>query len=278
MIVKCYRPSLTKSYSDWTKESLRKHIEKVHPYADFSDAIIDLLWTCFYFYAYHPFPRRDVGDGRIEWSAFQRSVSLLAARGTGLLGTLEDGDYSWRYDECFTRRVNFNRILRSIGRLEDPTSGTQQQSQPGSDISTFIVDDVMDVLAMSQPQDISVHPSPDLLKPAAKKLIDEGATPVQFWIKSEQLSLLLSLLLRMKLHETKWARKEFHYGTFDEQCPQDDELACVFTNRLAGQGTVLTSDQAQKALDMLVSESQATISLCLYKHNFTNAHLTFPIY
>lgn len=88
----------------------------------------------------------------------------------------------------------------------------------------------MDVLAMSQPQDISVHPSPDLLKLAAKKLIDKGATPVQFWIKSEQLSLLLSLLLRMKLHETKWACKEFHYGTFDEQCPQDDELVCVFTN------------------------------------------------
>jgi hypothetical protein len=278
--VLCHRHNLTQPYSDWTKKSLRKHIEKAHPYADFSDAIIDLLWTCFYFYAYHPFPRRDFGDGRIKWSAFQRSVSLLAARGTGLLGTLEDGDYSWRYDECFTRRVNFNRILRSISHLKDPALDTQQQSQPGSDISTFIVDDVMDVLAMTQPQDISVHPSPDLLKPVAERLIGEGATPVQFWIKGGELSLLLSLLLRLRLHETKWARKEFHYGTFDEQCPQDDELAHVFTDRLAGeQHTVLTSGQAQKALDMLVSLNfMAAISMCFYILNFIDAHLTLPVY
>ena len=261
----CYRPSLTNFYSDWTKESLRKHIEKAHPFADFSNAIINLLWACFYFYAYHPFPRRDVDDGKIEWSALQRSVSLLAVRGTKLLGTLEDGDYSWRYYECFTRRANFNRILRSISLPED--ADTQQHSQPGCHTSTFIVDDVMDVLAMTQPQDISVHPSPDLLKPVAQKLISGSATPVKFWIEGEELSLLLSLLLRLRLHEAKWARKEFHYGTFDEHCPQDDELFRILTGRLVdGQGTVLTSDQAQDALDMLVSSMNPMATISLFLH------------
>ena len=240
----------------------------MYPYADFSDTIINLLWTCFYFYAYHPFPRGDVGGGRIGWPAFQRSVSLLALRGTKLLGTLEDGDYSWRYDESFTHRVNFNRILRSISLPGD--ADTQQQLQPGCDTSTLIVDDVMDVLAMTQPQDISVHPSPDLLKPVAQKLISESATPMQDWIKGEELSLLLSLLLRLRLYETKWARKEFHYGTFDEQCPQGDELAHILTERLTGgKGTVLTSDQAQEALEILVSVNFVT-TISVFLH--TEAH------
>lgn len=208
----------------------------------------------------------DSDDGRIEWPAFQRAVSLLAFRGTKLLGTLECGDYSWRfeYDECFTRRANFNRILRSISCPEDP--GTQQCSKPSCNTSTFIVDDVMDILAMTQPQDISLHPSPDLVKPAAQNLISGGATPIQFWIKGEKLSILLSLLLRLRLYETKWARKEFHYSTFDEQCPQDEELACILTDQLAGgQDTILTSDKTQKGLDMLVSVNpMVTISLWFY--------------
>lgn len=241
----------------------------MHPYADFSDAIINLLWACFYFYAYHPLPRRDVDDGKIQWPAFQRSVSLLAVRGTKLLGTLEDGDYPWRYDESFTRKISFNRIFRSISAPED--ANTQQNFQPGCHTSTSIVDDVMDVLAMTQPQDISVHPSPDMLKPAAQKLISESATPVQFWTKGEGLFLLLSLLLRLRLHEAKWARKEFYYGTFDEQRPEDVELSRILTERLAGgQGTVLASDQAQNALDMLVSMNLMTIILCPYTRNFTN--------
>lgn len=44
------------------------------------------------------------------------------------------------------------------------------------------MNDVMDVLAMTQPQDISVSPSPDVLKLAAQKLISRSATPTQFWI------------------------------------------------------------------------------------------------
>lgn len=41
---------------------------------------------------------------------------------------------------------------------------------------------------MTQPQDISVPSSPDLLKQTAQKLIDKGVTPTQFWINCEGLS------------------------------------------------------------------------------------------
>lgn len=97
----------------------------------------------------------------------------------------------------------------------------------------------------------------------AQKLMDRGATPTQFWINSEELSFLLKLLLRLRLYKAKWAR-EFHYGIFDEECSQDDELARIFAYRLEnGQNIVLISDQIQKGLDVIVILiPTGTISLC----------------
>ena len=81
---------------------------------------IDLLWTCFYFNACHPLPRRDVYDGTIEWPAFQRPVAFLAGQGIEIQSFLKHGGCSWNHDAMFTRAANFSRVLRSISHPKDP--------------------------------------------------------------------------------------------------------------------------------------------------------------
>ncbi|GJP94104.1 hypothetical protein AnigIFM59636_002904 [Aspergillus niger] len=52
---------------------------------------IGVLWSSFYFYAYHPFPRPDVDRGNLAFSAFERAVALLALQGDKRLGSVENG-------------------------------------------------------------------------------------------------------------------------------------------------------------------------------------------
>ncbi|RAL09117.1 uncharacterized protein BO97DRAFT_427790 [Aspergillus homomorphus CBS 101889] len=92
---------------DWTIGSLRKHIERSHPGASFSDNSTQLLWQCFDFYAQHPFPSNpseEKTEEKIDADAFQRALSLLAHQGTKLLGTQEEDDYFWRIDDSFFQK------------------------------------------------------------------------------------------------------------------------------------------------------------------------------
>ena len=91
---------------------------------------------------YHPFPRSASDNDKLDFGAFQRSVTLLATNGTELLGTQDDGDYFWRPDDGFFHKACFRRMLRSIGI---------QRSTKTDCPSTPIVEDAMDVLAMAQP-------------------------------------------------------------------------------------------------------------------------------
>lgn len=76
-------------YPDWSEESLRGHVENIHPNLASSKSIIQLLWRSFYFFAFHPFPQDPTG-GRVDWEAFQRAISMLVAQGADLLGVLEE--------------------------------------------------------------------------------------------------------------------------------------------------------------------------------------------
>ncbi|PYH59955.1 uncharacterized protein BO96DRAFT_443010 [Aspergillus niger CBS 101883] len=62
-----------------------------HPGITFPDRAIGVLWSSFYFYAYHPFPRPDVDRGNLAFSAFERAVALLALQGDKRLGSVENG-------------------------------------------------------------------------------------------------------------------------------------------------------------------------------------------
>ena len=227
-------------------------MEEVHPDVDISEATIQLLWRCFQFYAYHPF-LRDTLDRKFDLTAFQRAVALFVAQSTVLLGTQDGGDYFWRNDERFFYRANFERIFRSIGLQEN----TDKQSVCSNDHSTSILEDAMDVLAMTQPYTIQLAPSPDQLRLAAQKLLSEGAFRKRHRTARKDLSTLLSLLLRLRLREAKWGSR-FHFGSIERSDPGDEELAGILVRRLGGNQDedCLKSGQILKAMDLLVSLDQ----------------------
>lgn len=214
-----------------------------------SEASIQLLWRCFYFYAYHPFPR-DTTDGKLDSAAFQRAVALLVVQGTDILGTQDGGDYFWRNDGAYFRKANFESIFRSIGLPEN----TDRPSNHLDYDSTSILEAAMDVLAMTQPHTVSLAPSPDQLRPAAQKLLGEGASQRRYRIGREDLSALLSLLLRLRLREAKWGSR-FHFGTIGKRDPGNEELADILVRGLGENQDeeYLTSGQIIMSMDLLVS-------------------------
>jgi hypothetical protein len=119
----------------------------------------------------------------------------------------------------------------------------------------------MDVLAMTQPQTVSLAPSPDQLRPAARKLLGEGTTQTPYRVPRKDLSMFLSLLLRLRLRKAKWGTR-FHLGSFDKSNPGDKELADILVNGLVGdqEEENLTSDQVLRAMDLLVSVDLLCVS------------------
>ncbi|RAL05941.1 uncharacterized protein BO80DRAFT_440678 [Aspergillus ibericus CBS 121593] len=222
----------------WTKESLKKHIAAAHPNVSFSNEAIDLLWRIFYFYACHPFPHYVTDASKIDFNGFQRAVTLLAHDATDYLGTQEDGDYYWRFDEMFFQKASFLRMLRSIGHLEE------------SGLEEAVVDDVMDVLAITQPQAMKLMPSPDKLRRAARELLDSGKTPMGCRVTRRDLSTLLLLVLRMRLAREKWGHGD-HYGTIGEVHLGDEQLAEALVGGLVGDKNDLGVDDLLRVQDVL---------------------------
>lgn len=241
----CVEDSSQQPY--WNDNSFRKYLEKLYPDVAMSEASIQLLWRCFYFYAYHPFPR-DTTDGKLDSAAFQRAVALLVVQGTDILGTQDGGDYFWRNDDAYFRKANFESIFRSIGLPEN----TDRPSNHLDYDSTSILEAAMDVLAMTQPHTVSLAPSPDQLRPAAQKLLGEGASQRRYRIGREDLSALLSLLLRLRLREAKWGSR-FHFGTIGKRDPGNEELADILVRGLGENQDeeYLTSGQIIMSMDLL---------------------------
>ena len=225
-----------------------------------SEAAVQLLWRCFHFYAYHPFPR-DSTDGKLDSAAFQRALALLVVQGTELLGTQDGGDYFWRNDEAFFRKPNFERIFRSIGLLEN----TDKASVHLGHGSTSSLEDAMDVLAMTQPQTVSMAPSPYQLGPAAGKLFSEGVFQERCRVARKDLSRLLSLLLRLKLRDAKWGTL-YHFGTLEKGDSADEELADILVRGLGWDQDedYLTSSLNIMAINLLVSLDLLTSGFSKY--------------
>lgn len=109
---------LTNIHPDWTKESLQTYLQETQPDSFPSEDAVQLLWKCFHFYAYHRFPRSASNDDKLDFEAFQRSVTLLAVNDTELLGTPDEGDCCWRPDDGSLHKACFRRILRDIDSVE----------------------------------------------------------------------------------------------------------------------------------------------------------------
>ena len=166
------------------------------------------------------------------------------------MGTQDEGDYFWRHDDAFFHKSDFERIFRSIG-LPENTDRSSIHLDHGS-ISSL--EDAMDVLAMTQPQTVSLAPSTYQLGLAARNLLSKGIFQERCRISCKDLSRLLSLLLRLRLLDAKWGTR-FHFGTLEKRDPADEELADILVRGLGGDQDedYLTSSLNIMAMDLLVS-------------------------
>ena len=214
-----------------------------------SEAEVQLLWKCFHFHAYHPFPR-NVIDGKVDFSAFQRAIALLVVQGNETLSGCEGVTY-WIWHHHFLN-TSFERILRSIS-LPEETDG------PSVHFSQDSMDEAMWVLrALTKPLMADAHgfPDPDLLRPTARKLVGENGVERRCLIARKDLSILLSLLLRLKLGEARWGGR-FHVGTIEKRDLDDEVLVDVLAKGLGvnQDEEYLTSGHIGIAMDLLVSQT-----------------------
>ncbi|GLA53362.1 hypothetical protein AnigIFM63604_010453 [Aspergillus niger] len=201
-----------KSY--WTRVSLENHLAKAHSEITFPDRAIDVLWSSFYFYAYHPFPRPDVDQGKLEFSAFERAIALLALQGDKRLGSVENGfGNHWRPDRSYTRELHQHRIFRSISRISGSKLTTNDQ---------HILDDVVDVLFTTHPYSMKYPTDSATLSPVAERLLRDGVPNYQ--LMAEDFSALLSLFIRLRQHELSW-NGGIPYGFFEEASLLTEDLS-----------------------------------------------------
>ncbi|PYI00041.1 hypothetical protein BO71DRAFT_478903 [Aspergillus ellipticus CBS 707.79] len=223
----------------WTQNSLSTHIHRTHPTTHISPSTLTLLWKCFTFYAHHPFPPPPTTNAtKLDATGFERALALLVHQWTSLLGTQEDGDCFWRHDEEFFHRGSVARLLRSIGHqcpspegIDIPPSVAPQDGIPS------VLDDVIDVLATTQPYSVNLAPSLIQLEATGRKVL-RGSTggeskSTQYRVSRGEVSDLMGLLLRMRLQRKKWGRR-FHFGGFDEADKHGEALAGAIAGWLVG--------------------------------------------
>lgn len=236
--------------SDWKEESLRRYIRSAHSEAAISDAATQLLWRSFHFYAYHPFPQ-DPAEGELDFGAFKRAVLLTLVQCDDLLGTREL-QYFWRKDALFFRKAGVARLFRSIGIPKATTQPIEQQSHIGS-----IVSDAIDVLVMVVPHFVHACPSPEQLEAVARRLFAEGPVVARREVKRKEVSILISLLLRLRVKKETWGSggSYFNMGDIVEASSADAELTETLVNSLAGDESKqpIASEQLLKAIELMVS-------------------------
>ncbi|PWY67069.1 hypothetical protein BO94DRAFT_540499 [Aspergillus sclerotioniger CBS 115572] len=236
----------------WTKKSFQNHLARTHPDTNIPDTAINVLWSCFCFYAYHPFPLPDASERKLELPAFEQGLILLSFQGTRLLGTVNDDghghSWGWSNEPC-NCMLRINRIFRGISLIDD-----QSSSDPhGASYDTLITDDVMQALLPIFPAHPKLFPSLNQLKPLAEHL--KGRTD-QYQIKLNDLASLVCLIIRLRVHKSTWGR-ELHYGYFGENSPETEELATILARSFChGHDEYLAPDSVLRALHILPNLEQ----------------------
>ena len=110
----------------------------------------------------------------------------------------------------------------------------------------------MNVLAMTQPHFVSLAPSPNQLETTARKLLGQNLACTQYGATRQDVSTLLSFLLRLRLHKAKWA-PGFHFGEIDPSYPGDQGLADVLVDALNVE-KILETEQTLRVMNLLMSQ------------------------
>ena len=182
--------------TDWRETDLNSFLSYQFPKSELN-ASISILWKCFHYHAYFPFPQK---PERLDYSAFQRAIGLLAAEGNLDLGdnadgVTMDGD---KYPDGSSRALKQLWIVfKSLSLQFAPLSGYKSSEAVG--LSTT-EEDLMDVLCLTQPYDPPMMPTPmEDLRPHAKRILNSPAPYECTFIPREDFLGLLKLLFCIEM-------------------------------------------------------------------------------
>ncbi|KAI1434718.1 hypothetical protein GGR50DRAFT_380655 [Xylaria sp. CBS 124048] len=232
----------------WNELCFRNYIRSRHGDREISNAGISILWRSFHFYAFHPFPRQ-VAGAPVDFEAFERAILLNVFQCDGFLGTCEL-DWFWRKDATFFRKASFARIFRSIA-VPDTASWAESTLQQSDDIVSSL-NDAMDALVMVVPHSANAVPTGEQLGAVAWRLFSEGHIFARGPVERGDMSILLSLLLRLRLRERKWGLY-YSLGHITETTSADKGIVKALVDSLAGNESEETMEPEEilKAVDIM---------------------------
>ena len=177
------------------------------------NASIPLLWGCFHFHAHSPFPRE---TDRLDYSAFQRAIELLATErnlrlGDNANGITMDRD---RYPDANARASKRLWILfKSLSTRTPLPDHSRSTESSVLDLSTT-EDDVMDVLALTQPDNPSIMPAPiKELRPHAKRILGSSTFHTYYSIPQRDFLSLLRLMMSIQINKPVWGSHQPYFNT-----------------------------------------------------------------
>lgn len=187
-------------------------------------ASIPILWRCFHFHAFFPFPQE---SQRINYTAFQRAIGFLAAEGNLRLGDNADGITmdADEYPDAGARASKRLWILfRSLSRRSLTSSGPKMVENNVASLSNT-EEDLMEVLALLQPDNTCIMPAPiEELRPHARRILDSSTQYTYSSIPRAEFLNLLKLILSVQLDKPEWGDHEPYFYTGRVLTPPDPDI------------------------------------------------------
>ncbi|EFQ99291.1 hypothetical protein MGYG_02302 [Nannizzia gypsea CBS 118893] len=239
----------------WNVESLKRFIQRTYSEAVISGAGVQLLWRSFHFFAYCPFPQ-DPQDGRVNFNAFLRATNMIVFQADKHFGDFNRSCAGWGHEPEFHEKASFRRILRSIGvpvkAISQPEKHQAEKHQAvvtsTPTESTSILWDIVDSLAIGIPGFCDLTIPQEEIEEAAPRIREEFATFMRRKVNREEMSILISLILRVRLVKEKWLY--FAMGEIAETNPEGETLTLSLVNSLID-GEEFPLDQYTRVADIL---------------------------
>ena len=213
----------SRHYPDWHEKDLELFLSNRFPGSGLS-ASIPILWKCFHFHAFFPFPQK---LQRVNYSAFQRAVGFLAAEGNLRLGENADGITmdADRYPDASARASKRLWILfRSLSSRSLTSNGPKLVETYVADLSNT-EEDLMEVLALTQPDNACIMPAPiEELRPHAKRILNSSTRYTYSSIPRAEFLNLLKLILSVQLDKPHWGDHEPYFYTGRVLTPPDPDM------------------------------------------------------
>jgi len=180
---------------DWTEKELASFLQSHFNKPLVSTLLtrsIRILWRCFRFHAYFPFP--ELSPDKIDGAAFIRAMGLLASGGFSRLGCDWFGNYTTpREGDSDLILSDMGRLLRSLAIPVALREGNDQTAK-GSQ-----VEDLLDVLTLVHPPSVPYgSTTQEELRDHANKILS-STKPYNFCsIPREESLSLITLLLTLR--------------------------------------------------------------------------------